>query len=196
MSLVDLVDNTRTDKNTDHSYLEVYDVLLKSKKYSAQNVLEVGIGDGNQGATNGGSIKLWNDYFPNATVHALDILPINRIWDGIKGHPRIQLYASFDAYNANSVKINFADKNLKFDFVIDDGPHSLESMVSFINLYLPLLTEDGILIIEDIQQYNWVNSLKSTVPETLRKYVEVFDRRNVKGRYDDILFVVDMSKKI
>jgi hypothetical protein len=196
MSLVDLVDNTRTDKNTDHSYLEVYDILLKSKKHSALNVLEVGIGDGNQGATNGGSIKLWNDYFPNATVHALDILPINRIWDGIKGHPRIQLYASFDAYNANSVKINFADKNLKFDFVIDDGPHSLESMVSFINLYLPLLTEDGILIIEDIQQYNWVNSLKSTVPETLRKYVEVFDRRNVKGRYDDILFVVDMSKKI
>ena len=196
MSLVDLVDNTRTDKNTDHSYLEVYDILLKSKKHSALNVLEVGIGDGNQGATNGGSIKLWNDYFPNATVHALDILPINRIWDGIKGHPRIQLYASFDAYNANSVKINFADKNLKFDFVIDDGPHSLESMVSFINLYLPLLTDDGILIIEDIQQYNWVNSLKSTVPETLRKYVQVFDRRNVKGRYDDILFVVDMSKKI
>ena len=196
MSLVDLVDNTRTDKNTDHSYLEVYDVLLKSKKHSALNVLEVGIGDGNQGATNGGSIKLWKDYFPNATVHALDILPINRIWDGIKGDPRIQLYASFDAYNANLVKTNFADKNLKFDFVIDDGPHSLESIVSFINLYLPLLTNDGILIIEDIQEYNWVNSLKSTVPENLRKYVQVFDRRNVKGRYDDILFVVDMSNHI
>ena len=196
MSLVDLVDNTRTDKNTDHSYLEVYDLLLKSKKHSALNILEVGIGYGNQGATNGGSIKLWKDYFPNATVHALDILPINRIWDGIKEDPRIQLYTSFDAYNANLVKTNFVDKNLKFDFVIDDGPHSLESMVSFINLYLPLLTDDGILIIEDIQQYNWVNSLKSTVPETLRKYVEVFDRRNVKGRYDDILFVVDMSKHI
>lgn len=196
MSLVDLVDNTRTDKNTGHSYLPVYDVLLKSKKQSALNVLEVGIGDGNQGATNGGSIKLWKDYFPNAIVHALDILPIDRIWDGIKGNPRIKLYTSFDAYNANLVKTNFTDKNMKFDFVIDDGPHSLDSMVSFINLYLPLLNNDGILIIEDIQQYNWVHALKSTVPENLRKYVQVFDRRNVKGRYDDILFVVDMSKTV
>jgi hypothetical protein len=196
MSLVALVDNTRTDKNTGHSYLEVYDILLKSKKESALNVLEIGIGDGNQGDTNGGSIKLWNDYFPNAIVHALDILPLNSIWDGIKNNPKIILYTSCNAYAENVVQTNFVNKNLKFDFMIDDGPHSLESMVSFIKLYFPLLADDGIMIIEDIPEYHWINTLTNAVPETSKKYIEVYDRRQIKGRYDDILFVINKSKQI
>jgi len=58
--LIDIVDNLRTDKNTFHSYLNLYENLLKSKKYSAKNILEVGI-------YKGGSIKMWKDYFVNAT---------------------------------------------------------------------------------------------------------------------------------
>ena len=61
MNLEEIVDNLRTDKNTTHSYLPLYQTLLKSKKESAKNVLEVGIGD--FGEKNGGSIKLWKDYF-------------------------------------------------------------------------------------------------------------------------------------
>jgi cephalosporin hydroxylase len=190
MSLVDLVDNTRTDKNTVHSYLEVYDILLKSKKESALNVLEVGI------YYNGGSIKLWNDYFSNATVHALDIIPLDSIWDGIKNNPKIILYTSCNAYTENVVQTNFVNKNLKFDFMIDDGPHTLESMTSFINLYFPLLADDGIMIIEDITEYHWINTLTNAVPETSKKYIEVYDRRQIKGRYDDILFVINKSKQI
>lgn len=196
MSLVDLVDNTRTDKNTTHSYLEIYDILLKPKKESALNVLEVGIGDGNQGATNGGSIKLWNDYFPNATVHALDILPLDSMWNGIKGNPKIMLYTSCDAYTENAVQTNFGNKNLKFDFMIDDGPHSLHSMVMFITLYFPLLADDGIMIIEDLPDYTWINQLKNTVPVSSQRYIEVYDRRQIKGQNDDILFVINKSKQI
>ena len=84
MSLEEIVDNSRTDKNTIHSYLPLYEKLLKNKKETAKNVLEVGIGDFNQGITNGGSIKLWHDYFINATVHALDICPIGRVWMELK----------------------------------------------------------------------------------------------------------------
>jgi hypothetical protein len=46
MSLAEIVDNSRTDKNTVHSYLELYQNLLVAKKETAQNVLEIGIGDG------------------------------------------------------------------------------------------------------------------------------------------------------
>ena len=38
-----LVDDTRTDKNTVHSYLDLYQELLSSRKNSAKSVLEVGI---------------------------------------------------------------------------------------------------------------------------------------------------------
>ena len=55
MSLAEIVDNTRTDKNTGHSYLPLYQQLLVGKKETAKNVLEVGI-------YGGGSIKLWSDF--------------------------------------------------------------------------------------------------------------------------------------
>jgi hypothetical protein len=64
MSLIDIVDNTTTDKNTVHSYLDLYERLLKSKKKTALNVLEIGVHFG-------GSIKLWHDYFENAVVYGL-----------------------------------------------------------------------------------------------------------------------------
>jgi len=51
MSLEEIVDNSKTDKNTTHSYLPLYQKLLISKKETAKNVLEVGI-------CHGGSIKL------------------------------------------------------------------------------------------------------------------------------------------
>ena len=69
-----LVNNSKTDKNTTHSYLPLYQKLLENKKETAKNVLEIGIGD--FGEKNGGSIKLWKDYFTNATIYGLDILPI------------------------------------------------------------------------------------------------------------------------
>ncbi len=43
MSLEEFVNNNRTDKNTVHSYLPLYQQLLVTKKYTAKNVLEVGI---------------------------------------------------------------------------------------------------------------------------------------------------------
>ena len=193
MSLVEIVDNSRTDKNTGHSYLPLYDQLLINKKETAKNVLEVGIGDWNQGITNGGSIKLWHDYFINATVHALDILPLTNIWDGIKNNDRIIIYSSIDAYNNDFVINNFLNKNIKFDFMLDDGPHTLKSMKQFINLYSKLMTDDGILIIEDVQSIEWINILVNEVPEHLKQFVKVFDLTRNKNRYDDIVFVIDKS---
>ena len=56
MNLEELVDNSFTDKNTNHSYLPLYQQLLVNKKKTAKNVLEIGI-------SCGGSIKLWADFF-------------------------------------------------------------------------------------------------------------------------------------
>ena len=82
MSLEEIVDNMKTDKNTKHYYLPLYQKLLISKKETAKNVLEVGI-------YNGGSIKLWSDFFTNANVYGLDIMNINNIWECIKNNDKI-----------------------------------------------------------------------------------------------------------
>jgi hypothetical protein len=191
--LSQLIDNSRTDKNTAHSYIDLYETLLLSKKHTAKNVLEIGIGDGHQGVTNGGSIKLWHDFFQNATIHALDIQPITNIWPELVGNDRIKLYTSIDAYNYNTFKQLFLDTNLKCDFILDDGPHTLDSMKTYIELYTQILTDNGILIIEDIPDISWIDILKSVVPECLQQYIKVFDLRHIKGRFDDIVFIIDKS---
>ena len=193
MSLEEIVDNSRTDKNTIHSYLPLYEKILKNKKETAKNVLEVGIGDFNQGITNGGSIKLWHDYFINATVHALDICPIGRVWDGIKNNNRIIIYSSINAYNNDFFTANFLNKNIKCDFMLDDGPHTLDSMKQFIKLYSQIMTDDGILIIEDVQSWDWINILKNEVPQHLKQFIKIYDLRPNKKRYDDIVFTIDKS---
>jgi len=184
MSLVELVDNTRTDKNTTHSYLPLYQELLINKKYTAKHVLEVGV-------QAGGSIKLWSDFFPNATVYGFDIMNTDQVWEQLKNNERIVLHIPTNAYDATFLKTNFLDKDIKCDFMLDDGPHSLDSMIQFITLYSQIMTEDGILIIEDVQEWGWIDVLKNAVPEHLKQYIKTYDLRPNKGRYDDIVFTID-----
>ena len=184
MSLEEIVDNSRTDKNTVHSYLPLYNNLLKSKKDTAKNVLEVGI-------FNGGSIKLWSDYFTNANVYGLDIMHIHHVWDEIKTKNNIHLYTSTNAYDDHFFVTQFLNKNIKFDFMLDDGPHSLESMKQFIKLYSQVMSDDGILIIEDVQSIDWIDTLINEVPAHLKQFIKIYDLRKNKNRYDDIVFTID-----
>jgi hypothetical protein len=186
MSLEEIVDNSKTDKNTTHSYLPLYQKLLISKKETAKNVLEVGI-------CNGGSIKLWHDFFTNANIYGLDIMNIEDVWENIKHKGTIILHTSKDAYNEDFFIDNFLYKNIKCDFMLDDGPHTLESMKQFIKLYSQIMTDDGILIIEDVQSWDWIDILKNETPEHLKQFIKVYDLRPNKGRYDDIVFTIDKA---
>ena len=179
-----LIDNSKTDKNTAHSYLPTYQKIFANKKETAKHILEIGI-------YYGGSIKLWHDYFQNATIHALDIMPVNAIWDEIKNNNRISVYHSSDAYEEKFFNDNFLNKDIKFDIMIDDGPHTLESMLTFIKLYSNVLANDGILVIEDIQSIDWIPILTNEVPDNLKKFIQVYDLRSIKNRYDDLMFVIN-----
>lgn len=183
MDLVQICDDSKTDKNTIHSYLPLYQTLLINKKYTAKNVLEIGI-------LHGGSIKLWHDFFENAVIYGLDITIIDDVWDELKNKDRIRL-GRFDAYNEDFFNSNFISQNIKFDFMLDDGPHTLESMIQFIKLYSQIMTDDGILIIEDVQNIDWIDVLTDTVPTHLKQFIKTYDLRHNKNRCDDIVFTID-----
>lgn len=185
-----LIDDSRTDKNTRHSYLDLYESLLSCKKHSAKNVMEIGIGSDEN---NCGSIKLWRDYFTQATVYALDIIPVEQVIDELRNNERVVLYTSIDAYDPAFFNSTFLDKNIKFDFMLDDGPHTLDSMRMFIRLYSQVMADDGILIIEDVQDMRWLEVLRNEVPGNLKKFVKTYDLRANKNRYDDIVFTIDKS---
>jgi hypothetical protein len=184
-TLVDLSDDSITDKNTIHSYLPLYQQLLVSKKETAKNVLEVGV-------YHGGSIKLWSDFFVNANVYGLDIADNIKCTE-IKKHPKIILRTDVNAYDDSFFHNTFVVSKIKFDFLLDDGPHTLESMIQFIQLYTQLMADDGLFIIEDVQSWDWIDILKQVVPEHLKPFIKTYDLRNNKGRYDDIVFTIDKT---
>lgn len=194
MSLKELVDNSLTDKEKSHGYLDLYEKLLHEKKNTAKHVLEVGIGDFN--VKNGGSIKLWHDYFKNAIIYGMDILNIDRVIDELKNNERVKLYTSVDAYDLSFFRENIFNLGIKFDMLLDDGPHTLETISKFVVLYSQVMSDDGILIIEDVQKMEYIKIISDLVPDNLKKYIEIYDLRNIRHCPDNIVFVINKNKKL
>jgi hypothetical protein len=121
---------------------------------------------------------------------------INNVWDVIKNNDKIKLYTSTDAYNQTFIQNELILKPVRFDMILDDGPHTLESMKTYVKYYSQLLTEDGILILEDIQSWDWIDIIKAEIPQELQQFVSTFDLRPNKNRYDDIVLVINKSKNI
>ena len=193
--LEDLIDVNLyyTDKNTTHSYFDTYNELLKPIRESAKNIFEIGIGDFNQ--KNGGSILLWKLFFKNAIIHSADILSKDRVYDIIFNDKNIKTYLNTDAYDLNFVN-NLKQSNIRYDLILDDGPHTFETQCKCIELYSELLSDNGILIIEDVQDINLIESFKAITPKYLHQYIQVYDLRKNKNRYDDILFVINKNISI
>lgn len=173
-----------TDKDTFHSYIELYERLLAPFIDKAITLVEIGI-------QYGGSMLLWQDYLPKAKFIFVD--NANSI------HPKIHKHLDVkrpkllfeDAYTEETITRvrKLADKGI--DFIIDDGPHTLQSQIDFLRLYLPLLNEGGIALIEDVQDVQWFASLEAEVEKLGSEFAfERVDLRGVKGRYDDLVFVV------
>ena len=177
--LSSIINNNLTDKNSYHSYVDVYENLFKNRQLTVKNLLEIGI-------ERGGSLKLWNDYFVNAQIYGLDI---NDPPQFLSNHKRI-ITKKCNAYSSDTTQF-FLDNNIKFDIIIDDGPHTLESMIYIIKNYTQLLNNNGILIIEDVQAIDWCEILYNNVEPSLQKFTYNIDRRHIKGTLDDILFIVE-----
>lgn len=184
--LSELSKKVQTDKGSCHSYLDVYQELFEKKQETARHVLEIGIHRGD-------SIKLWKDFFTNATIYGLQSDERDDILPEVRNNEKIILYFSIDAYDIKFFTENILNNDVKFDIVIDDGSHRLTDMITCINLYSKVLADDGILIVEDVQEWEWISHLEKAVPDNLKQFIKVYDLRSNKGRYDDILFVINKN---
>lgn len=177
--------STVTDKITHHTYLPVYDGIFPRIRDSARNILEIGVWIG-------ASLPLWRNYFSNAKIFAVDIHEKDFLTiEEIKNDSNIVLHMPADGYDSQFIYREFISKGVVFDLILDDGPHTLESQIECINKYLPLLAENGILVIEDIASFDFLKVLFDAVPESLRKHVRAYDLRKFKNRADDLLFIID-----
>jgi len=163
-----------TDKNTIHDYINgFYESGLLPYKEKSLDILEIGI-------YFGASLKLWREYFPNAKIYGADIQ--NRVLPQYKNINNVE-YIFGDAYSQE-----FLNNELKFDVIIDDGPHTLQSQRDFIRKYHSKLKKDSIMIIEDIADIMYIPILKDEVPDGFT--CEVIDLRKNKNRYDDLMLII------
>tara|TARA_R110000765_G_scaffold418265_1_gene521613 strand:+ start:159 stop:746 length:588 start_codon:yes stop_codon:yes gene_type:complete len=137
----------RTDKHTRHAYPWFYDPLLRHKKETAKNVLEIGV-------YRGGSLDAFAEFFPNAHVQGIDTVdPSHHLPDLTlpERHPRVTVHIG-DGYDHEFLK-RFED--IKWDVVLDDGPHTKESQLATLDYFHTRLAPNGILLIEDVREVNF-----------------------------------------
>jgi SAM-dependent methyltransferase len=180
-----------TDKDSCHSYVEIYEQLLEPILEKDGSLLEIGI-------RYGGSIVLWNELLKNCRIFGIDIEDLlhENIREYVKDYPKKITLEFRDAYCKETIDhIKFIYPR-GFDVIIDDGPHTEESQLRCIELYLDLLKDDGVLVIEDIQNFESIKVFIENIPES--KFFDyeplVFDLRDKKNRYDDIIFAIKKKK--
>jgi hypothetical protein len=171
MSLLNLVSN-RACYNTDKYDLgyihEFYNRLFNPIKDSVTNILEIGIHAGD-------SMMLWRDFFTNATVYGIDVNFCARV------HNQNRIV---DIYkNAYDISVSSQFSKNQFDIIIDDGPHTLETMSFFLTNYLPCLKSGGILIVEDIIDCNWTPELLQLLDPNAGKITRVDMRGKQKTQW-------------
>jgi cephalosporin hydroxylase len=184
LNLIESIRNTGicdTDKGSSHTYTGMYEEILSQYKNKDCTLLEIGV-------QSGGSALLWSKYLPNAKLSFSDIDQLNQVIIDMIGDKCIfHLGDAYSDYGLNAIKSARPDG---FDVIIDDGPHTLQSMIECIRRYLPIVKKEGYLIIEDVQDIHWCDILSNEVPLEYRKNIEIVDTRNFKNRYDDIVFII------
>lgn len=166
----------KTDKGTTHDYIDYYyDDVFTPYKETPIKLLEIGFFEGK-------SAKLWRNYFINGEIWVIDVYEkSNNSIDGVN-------HLWVDGYVQETLDMF---ENNTFDFIIDDGPHTLDSQLFFVKNWYSKLKIGGKLIIEDIQSSDDLNSLINLMSELNYNY-KIYDLVSNKNRYDDI--IIDITK--
>ncbi|MFI9379841.1 class I SAM-dependent methyltransferase [Kutzneria sp. NPDC052558] len=130
-----------------HWYTPHYHRHFQAMRFEPVRVLEIGIGGYDDERAGGGSLAMWQEYFPRGLVYGLDIFPKE-----IAG-PRIRTVVG-DQGDAAGLAA-FAAEHGPFDIVIDDGSHRNEHVRTSFEALFPHVRPGGYYVIEDLQTSYW-----------------------------------------
>jgi len=117
--------------------LDNYSRFFEPLRNESINLLEIGILDG-------GSLKTWEEYFPNAKISALDIDPSKIEYK--TNRTNIYIGSQDDPELIQSLK---NDNPEKFDVILDDASHINRLTIASFELLFSHLKPGGLYIIED-----------------------------------------------
>ena len=126
-----------TDKGpSQHNYTELYERLFLQWQNEPIAIFEIGIADG-------GSLKMWQEYFSQARIFALDIEPKSQF-----DTARVRTFIG-DQANRDQLKpaIEAAGEP---HILIDDGGHTMEQQQVSLGYLFKYVRPGGYYVIEDV----------------------------------------------
>ena len=138
-----------------HNYTTVYHRLLGNLREQPINLFELGIGTNNPNLAStmgeagkpGASLRGWAEFFRSGRIFGADIDEAI-----LFSEDRIETFQC-DQLRRNSIESMWAHPTLKreFDVVIEDGLHTFEANVSFLENSLHKVRKGGYYIVEDVR---------------------------------------------
>jgi hypothetical protein len=150
--------------NTDKSsvggwdYLRHYEDQLAKFRQHDMNVLEIGV-------FRGASLRLWEKYFPQATVIGIDINPESAKHSG--GRKIVEVGSQVDATFLRAVTTKYPPT-----IIIDDGSHVADHVQFSFEAMFPALLPGGCYVIEDIAFHPEGSGYRGTSSLDTPGYVE------------------------
>ena len=137
-----------TDKRREHhKYTDLYAMLFDPLREVVENITEVGV-------LYGHSVPMWLDYFPRATVHAIDrsasALTAAREFLNASGHTLRRVRLLLGSSKDPKALERFGIAHGTMDIVIDDGDHSPAGQERTLLTLWPIVKPGGYYIIEDM----------------------------------------------
>lgn len=165
-----------TDKDTTHSYGNIYKNILKELKGRRNlTILEIGI-------LGGSFLQVLHELLPDAEIYGVDITLKNYKYDP---NPKIHIF------EMDGTRQETADYlNQSFDLIIEDGSHLIEHQKRTLDAFAPYLKKNGVFITENIVQGN--EPLKRDLETIGYKHnltMEWVDITSNKKRFDDIVAI-------
>jgi cephalosporin hydroxylase len=159
-----------------HELAELYDYILSDLRDKEIHLLEIGIAWG-------GSIKMWSEYFKNGKIYGIDNVPFLQQINRPFTDDRITALWG-DAYSSEFTDY-LTGEDLKFDIILDDGPHTLASQEWFIDNFINFVKPGGYLIVEDISGIENARRLhEKLIPKV--KFSFLVDRTRLTGQDNEI----------
>lgn len=178
-TLREIFDKHKCDKGTRrHRYDRVYEPTLEHLRDKKFNMLEVGI-------LKGESLNAHLEYFPKATLYAIDIfgrVPAKNV--PVLKSERVK-WCNCDSIAGPNTAFKKMIGDVKFDVIIDDGLHTHDSQLQTFENFIPYLADDGTYFIEDVWAFD-----KMTADEKKHQWIQKHPEDYTNEKYVNLLNAV------
>jgi cephalosporin hydroxylase len=152
-SLDDLANLYSTDKGTQyphgtrHGYAPLYERYLEKWRDDPIRMLEIGICM--EYSPGGHSVRMWSDYFQNASIFTFDIVDMSNNPAIIECN-RVKFYRGDQGSREDLNSMYNEYKNTKFNFILEDGSHQHHHQMINFGFLFDKIESGGYYILEDM----------------------------------------------